>query len=1011
MAVCVLGSTTVDGSARLSQRDRTVLSVLVANRGVSVSHDQLADALWGEQVPGSGRKIVQGVVVRLRKALGRTAIETTPGGYRLVLAGDEVDAWRFGDLVERARELMDLGELDRAVYTLDEALGLWRGDPLQELEGWPLAAGEIVRLQQLRWTAEERRLEALVSVGRHDDAAAAAGALVAAEPLRERRWELFALALYRSARQAEALRTIARARATLREELGIEPRAELAELEQAILNHDPELARPIGDPSEVSDRCPYKGLEAYDVGDAVSFFGRDAEVDACRHRLASAGFLVVTGASGSGKSSLVRAGLVPRLRAEGRAVALCVPGVDPPGAVAAALAVAGDDAVLVVDQLEELFTVCTDDDARERFADTITTHARRQLVVLVLRADHVAATAALPELRRMVEDSLYLLGQMTEPQLREAIEGPAREAGLRLEPGLVDVLVRDVLNEPGGLPLLSHALAETWARREGRVLTVAGYNDAGGVHGAVASTAERLYEELPDTQRATARSLFVRLVEMVDDGDPVRHRLARTVLDDEDQSARQVIDILLRARLVTASHDSLQIAHEALALAWPRLRAWLDEDREGQRILRHLTAAAQAWIARDRDPAELYRGSRLQTAENWADAHPDELNGSESAFLDASRAERDQQERTQRQTTRRIHRQLTAVSVLVVVALIAASLAVGLAVALAGRDPALDDGRESASETAVEPAGEVEVDGASGSRWFVLDLPGLTPHLAQDRITTRQPDGVLQMFRTDAGLSGPTVWVESAPFIEDHPGLDPLEAGVTEIEVQGIPAFTRVRGDSVTVTWPRHTADVSVTAIHMALEDVLTFAEGLRPRAEDEGVEATVLRQRLAEVSIDATWPIESEQANWFYQGSGRTYSLGSATGGAALLDLTVLNAMYGGGTLDPLSVDGHRGVIVESHDLDIVTAYWRPTDTAVAFVAAESRQDVIRALQALRPIDEGAWRDHMPDRPEPLHPSLEDLQTLYDAKAALVDLVDREFYEIARRRVEHGDDALSGAG
>jgi DNA-binding SARP family transcriptional activator/ABC-type branched-subunit amino acid transport system substrate-binding protein len=684
MAVCVLGPTGVDGARRLSHRDRAVLAVLVANRGVSVSPDQLADAVWGEQVPDSGRKIVQGVVVRLRKALGRAAIETTSGGYRLVLAGEEVDAWQFGDLVERARELTDLGERDRAVYALDEALGLWRGDPLQELEGWPPAAGEIARLAQLRCAAEERRLEALVSVGRHDEAAATAGALVAAEPLRERRWELFALALYRSGRQAEALRTIARARATLREELGIEPRAEMAELERAILNHDPGLAATIVSPSEVSERCPYKGLEAYGVDDAVSFFGRDTEIDTCRRRLASSGFLVVTGASGSGKSSLVRAGLVPRLRAEGRSVALCVPGVDPPAAVAAALATAGEDAVLVVDQLEELFTVCTDHRARERFAEAVNAHAGRQLVVLVLRADHVAATAALPELRRMVEDGLYLLGQMTEPQLREAIEGPAREAGLRLEPGLVDVLVRDVANEPGGLPLLSHALAETWARREGRVLTVAGYNDAGGVDGAVASTAERLYEELPNTQQTTARSLFLRLVEMVDDGDPVRHRLPRTIFDDEDQSARQVIDMLLRARLVTAGHDSLQIAHEALALAWPRLRAWLDEDREGQRILRHLTTAAQAWIARDRDPAELYRGSRLQTAEDWADAHPDELSGSESSFLDASRTARDQQERSQRQTTRRIRRQLTALSVLVVVALIAAGLAVGLAVALAG---------------------------------------------------------------------------------------------------------------------------------------------------------------------------------------------------------------------------------------------------------------------------------------------------------------------------------------
>ena len=180
---------------------------------------------------------------------------------------------------------------------------------------------------------------------------------------------------------------------------------------------------------------------------------------------------------------------------------ICVPGADPDAAVAAACASAPTDAVLVVDQAEELFTVCTDAEARSRFVDAIAARASSSPVVVVLRADHIGSTAAYPALRRMVEDGVYLLGPMTEPQLREAIEGPARQAGLRLEPGLVDLLVRDVVDEPGALPLLSHALAETWARREGRVMTVAGYRDTGGVNGAVARTAERLYATLPADQQ------------------------------------------------------------------------------------------------------------------------------------------------------------------------------------------------------------------------------------------------------------------------------------------------------------------------------------------------------------------------------------------------------------------------------------------------------------------------------------------------------------------------------
>ena len=263
---------------------------------------------------------------------------------------------------------------------------------------WPLAAAEVARLGELRRLAEEQRLEALVDLGLDDEAIATGTALAVAEPLRERRWELLALALYRSGRQGEALRALSRARLTLREELGIEPRAELVALERAILDQDPALAAPPSRRPTVSERCPYKGLESYDVDDAESFFGRDPDVAACRRRLADARALVVTGGSGSGKSSLVRAGLVPVLRAEGRAVAICVPGVDPAAAVAAAVASAAPDAVLVVDQAEELFTVCTDPEARSRFVDGVAARASSSPVVIVLRADHVGSTAAHPAL-------------------------------------------------------------------------------------------------------------------------------------------------------------------------------------------------------------------------------------------------------------------------------------------------------------------------------------------------------------------------------------------------------------------------------------------------------------------------------------------------------------------------------------------------------------------------------------------------------------------------------------
>ncbi|MGH8977215.1 MAG: AfsR/SARP family transcriptional regulator, partial [Acidimicrobiia bacterium] len=214
MGITVLGPTHIDGAGALSPRDRVVLGVLVANRGASVPPEQLADALWGEAAPHTWRKVVQTVVMRLRKILGAGAIETTSAGYLLRVAPGDVDAWSFADLVDHARALAEVGELDRAVYALDDALAHWHGEPLQDLERWPLAASAVARLEELRRLAEEQRLEALVDLGRDDEAIATATALAIAQPLRERRWELLALALYRSGRQGEALRALSRARLT-----------------------------------------------------------------------------------------------------------------------------------------------------------------------------------------------------------------------------------------------------------------------------------------------------------------------------------------------------------------------------------------------------------------------------------------------------------------------------------------------------------------------------------------------------------------------------------------------------------------------------------------------------------------------------------------------------------------------------------------------------------------------------------------------------------------------------
>ena len=229
---------------------------------------------------------------------------------------------------------------------------------------------------------------------------------------------------------------------------------------------------------------------------------------------------------------------------------------------------------------------------------------------------------------------------MTEDGLRAAVEAPARQSGLLIEPGLVDLLVGEVAGTAGALPLMSHALLETWKRREANTLTVDGYTASGGIRGAVAQSAEAVYAGIGPEQRVVLRDLVLRLVSSGTQGEPVRARLPRRLFSAEPDH-QQLIDLLVGSRLVTSDAGVVEIAHEALARAWPRLRTWLDEDMEGQRIRQHLTTAADGWDTLGRPDSELYRGVRLAQALQWRERADTRLTATELAFLDA--AERNEQ--------------------------------------------------------------------------------------------------------------------------------------------------------------------------------------------------------------------------------------------------------------------------------------------------------------------------------------------------------------------------------
>ncbi|MGW0610285.1 nSTAND1 domain-containing NTPase [Streptomyces sp. NPDC002788] len=494
--------------------------------------------------------------------------------------------------------------------------------------------------------------------------------------------------------------------------------------------------------------CPYRGLASYRREDARWFFGRERSTGALVAQLravaGTGGLVMLVGASGAGKSSLLNAGLVPALRdgalgddgenGRGRAddgenggvrdggengperlVAQLVPGGDPlaaltrcvpelasvvptvpahgkasaspeagspvpapgaegspfpesdaegssvpaPGADGPPVPTPGTPAftgavrtavtawarredpsgarpVVIVDQFEETFTLCADEVERRTFIEVL--HAAGSpagpgepapaVVVLGIRADFYEQCLRYPELADALQHRHMVLGPLTTAELREAVTGPAKAVGLELEPGLAELILREVgadsprgAHDAGVLPLLSHALLATWQRRKAGRLTLAGYRAAGGIQGAVAATAERAWSRLDPAARTAARLLLLRLVRLGEDTQATRRRGTRRQLAEESTDpgkTEESLEALVRARLVTLDAETVEITHEALLHAWPRLRDWIDEDRQGNLLRQRLEEDGRAWEESHRDTSLLYRGSRLEQAHGWA---------------------------------------------------------------------------------------------------------------------------------------------------------------------------------------------------------------------------------------------------------------------------------------------------------------------------------------------------------------------------------------------------------
>ena len=486
---------------------------------------------------------------------------------------------------------------------------------------------------------------------------------------------------------------------------------------RGLTNVDPVSARDEFLSNELERVNPYKGLRAFDEGDSADFFGRDELTRQLLADLRASDFVAVVGPSGSGKSSLVRAGVVPRLRDEGVFVATMIPGVRPfeelerallrisPHSDATLLARLSNSpdgidravrsvlppegrSLIVIDQFEELFTT-TPPDRRDAFLDALAelvdAGTGRVRVVVTVRADFYDRPLSHPRLGSLMRKHTVAVTPLSTEELENAVTGPARRTGIEFDSALVADLVADAATNPGMLPLLQYALTELYANRKGRRIDVSEYQAMGGMSGTLAVRADALFDDLGETNAPAVRRLFTQLVTPGERTDDTRRRVLVSELAGVPE---MVLDVYDRARLLTFDRDpvtrepTIEVAHEALIREWPRLRRWVDDDRENLRSLNHLATTAREWDDGGRDDDDLYRGARLATAVEIRESHFDSLGPLALEFLDASVGARDEaeaEERTRRerelQLERRSARRMRQiVAILTVATLLAGTL-------------------------------------------------------------------------------------------------------------------------------------------------------------------------------------------------------------------------------------------------------------------------------------------------------------------------------------------------
>ena len=697
-----------------SDKVRALLAYLAVEAHRPHRREALAGLLWPDWPDRAARKNLRNGLVNLRQAIGdRHAtppfLLITRETLQFNAASDcWLDVAAFRALADQAGQL--------TVRQWEEAVALYRGSFLEgfspkdsaAFEDWSLIVRE--RLQRQALAVLHRLAGYYEQRGEYEQAQSCAWRQVELEPWDEEAHQQLMRALALGGQRSAALSQYETCRRLLVEELGVEPAPETTRLYEQI--RDGELEHPRGVPaaagfpereSRAVGECPYRGLGAFREVDAPFFFGRE---DFTRRLMEAVGgqpmVVVVVGSSGCGKSSTVFAGLLPRLRDRADwLIAHFRPGGRPFHALAAALlptlepelgetdrliearkladalregeiplydatertlekSQAASRLLFVIDQFEELYTLCPEPEVRRRFLDGLLAAVEAGgeqrvppfALLLTLRADFMGHALAHRPFADALQDASLMMGPMSRDELRLAIEKPAQVQGAAFEAGLVERLLDDVGEAPGNLPLLEFSLTLLWEGQSDGWLTHAGYEEIGRVEGALARYADKVFGELDEEEQEGARRIFVQLVRPGEGTEDTRRVATRAELGDENWG---LVQYLADKRLVVTGQDAtgkeiVEVVHEALIQRWGQLRAWMDADRAFRTWQEGLRAALRQWETSDRDEGALLRGAPLAQAESWLAERADELSEAERDFIQASVGlrERRQAERERR---------------------------------------------------------------------------------------------------------------------------------------------------------------------------------------------------------------------------------------------------------------------------------------------------------------------------------------------------------------------------